>query len=101
MAYHSIILEKQSEIATICRRYNVQELSVFGSALGPDFSSGSDVDFLVEFAPGSQIGLLELGKFQEELEVLLQRKVDLVSKPGLKPLIRQSVLQQAELVYAG
>jgi hypothetical protein len=59
------------------------------------------VDFLVEFAPGSQIGLLELGKFQEELEVLLQRKVDLVSKPGLKPLIRQSVLQQAELVYAG
>lgn len=101
MAFNSVILEKRSEIAAICRRYNVRELSLFGSALGSGFHKDSDVDFLVEFKSGAQIGLLELGKLQEELEVLLQRKVDLVSKPGLKPLIRQSVLEQVEPVYAG
>ena len=31
---------------------------------------------------------------------LVGRKVDLVSKKGLKPLIRDSILGQAQLVYA-
>jgi predicted nucleotidyltransferase len=37
---------------------------------------------------------------QMELESLLQRKVDLVSKRGLKPLIREDVLSQTWNVYA-
>jgi hypothetical protein len=101
MAYRSILLEKRTEIATICRRYNVTELSLFGSALGPEFRDDSDVDFLVEFASGVPVGLLDLGKLQQELEALLRRKVDLVSKRGLKPLLREKVLQHAEPVYAG
>jgi predicted nucleotidyltransferase len=35
-----------------------------------------------------------------DLSDLLDRKVDLVSKKGLKPLIRDSVLEQARLLYA-
>ena len=101
MAYRSILVEKRAEIAAICKRYNVQELALFGSALGTEFRKDSDVDLIVEFKPNARVGLLEFSKLQQELEVLLGRKVDLVSKRGLKPLVRERVLQQAEAVYAG
>jgi predicted nucleotidyltransferase len=101
MPYAPILEQRRIEIASICRRYKVAELAVFGSAAGANFSSESDVDFLVAFAPGAQIGLLEFGELQAELEATLHRKVDLVSKSGLKPLVRETVLRQAEPVYAG
>jgi uncharacterized protein len=101
MSSNSILTGKNAAIAVICRRYRVQKLYLFGSALRPDFRSDSDIDLLVEFAAGAPIGLLEYGKLQQELEALLQRKVDLVSKQGLKPFVRERVLDQAEPVYAG
>ena len=92
---------KFPEIAAICRRYAVRELSLFGSALGPNFRVDSDLDFLVDFHPDARIGLLEFTRLQHELEAVLHRHVDLVPKRGLKPLIRDSVLGHTELVYAG
>jgi hypothetical protein len=101
MPYPSILDQRKLEIAAICRRYKVAELAVFGSAVRGDFRNDSDIDFLVEFTHGAPIGLLELGRLQAELEAALHRKVDLVSKHGLKPSLRDSVLRQAHPVYAG
>jgi len=95
------ISDKLPQIGEICRRYGVRELSLFGSGLGPNYRSDSDIDFLVDFNPGAQVGLVQLGRLQQELEALLERKVDLVPKRGLKPLIRERVLQNTEPVYAG
>jgi len=101
MNSNGILSGKSDAIAAICRRHQVRGLYLFGSALRADFRSDSDVDFLVEFAAGAPIGLLALGELQHELETLLQRKVDLVPKQGLKPVVRERVLDQAEPVYAG
>lgn len=101
MTSRADISTKIPDIAEICARYGVRELSLFGSGLGPGFGPDSDLDFLVEFHPGAQIGLVRLGKLQQELESLLQCKVDLVPKHGLKPSIRERVLQHTEPVYAG
>lgn len=90
----------EDRVAELCRQYQVRELALFGSVLREDFGAESDVDFLVEFEPSAQIGFLTLGKLQEELSQLFHRAVDLVPKRGLKPIIRQSVLQSAEVVYA-
>jgi predicted nucleotidyltransferase len=92
---------KAGQIAEICRAYGVQQLMLFGSGLGPDFRPDSDWDLLVEFRPGTPIGLIRFVQLKQELEQLLQRKVDLVPKRGLKPAIRESVLEHAELLYAG
>ncbi len=89
-----------AQLGGFCRRYNVCELSLFGSALGQDFREGSDIDLLVEFEPEARIGLLTLARMQRELSDLLQRKVDLVPKDGLKPLLRKEVLATAEVLYA-
>ena len=87
-------------IAEICRKYQVRELSVFGSAARGDLRPESDLDMLVEFQPEAHVGLFEFAGMEEELTASLGRKVDLVSKRGLKPRVRPHVLRDAIVVYA-
>lgn len=86
-------------IADVCRRYGVKELAVFGSAVRGDLGRDSDIDILVEFKPSARVGILKFSALSEELESLLGRSVDLVTKPGLKPWVRPNVLREARLVY--
>ncbi len=101
MSPQTLLIKSKPELAEICRRFNVQELSLFGSALRTDFRPDSDIDLLVEFKPDASVGLLDFSALQIELESLLQRKVDLVSKQGLKPVVRDRVLENLEPLYAG
>jgi predicted nucleotidyltransferase len=101
MSCRTDLRDKLPQISEICRRYGVRELSLFGSGLGPNFSPASDIDLLVEFQPDAEMDLIRFSQLRYELQDILGRKVDLVPKKGLKPLIRDRVLQQAELVYAG
>ncbi len=87
-------------LAEFCRRNQIQELLAFGSALREDFTPESDFDFLVSFQPGARIGFLAFSRIRRELAELLGRKVDLVSKRGLKAIIQDEVLSSAESVYA-
>jgi uncharacterized protein len=86
-------------LEAICRRYKVCELSIFGSGIRTDFRSDSDVDLLVQFDESARIGFLALAALQRELSELIGRKVDLVPKEGLKPLIRDSVLSSAKVLF--
>ncbi len=88
-----------AKIAALCRKYHVQELSLFGSAVKDTFRTDSDLDFLVLFDPHAGIGLLEFAALQRELAALLGREVDLVSKRGLNPVIRGEVLDTAMVIY--
>jgi hypothetical protein len=90
----------ESVLGNLCRRYSVRELSVFGSAARGGMRPDSDIDLLVEFLPDAEIGLLEHAGLMLDLSELLGRKVDLVSKRGFKPLIRDSILEEALPVYA-
>lgn len=89
-----------ARLADLCRRYQVRELSLFGSAARGEMRPDSDIDLLVEFLPNAEVGLVEHAGLMLDLERLLGRKVDLVSKNGLKPRIRPYVLADAQLVYA-
>jgi predicted nucleotidyltransferase len=88
------------EIGSLCQKYRVHELALFGSALGNNFGPESDIDFLVEFEKDAPIGFLEFAALQNALTDLLHRKVDLVPKKGLKPLIRDEVLSHAQVIHA-
>jgi len=89
----------QHKIAEICLKYQIRELSLFGSRARDDSSANSDFDFLVEFAPEAEIGFITLGKIRFELEDVVKAQVDLVPKSGLKAGIRQQILAEAELIY--
>ena len=60
----------------------------------------SDIDILVEFLPYPAIDLIDYASLVLALSQLLGRKVDLVSKKGLKPLIRATVLAESRLLYS-
>lgn len=87
-------------LAEFCRRYQVQKLALFGSALRDDFRADSDVDVLVAFQPTARVGFITFSRMQRELSELFGRPVDLVPMDGLKPVIRDSVLANIEEVYA-
>jgi hypothetical protein len=89
----------EPEIAAICRRYEVKELSVFGSAARGEVRPDSDIDLLVDFLPGARPGLIGLSAMMREFSALLGRRVDVAVKPALKPLIRPKVLADAQVVY--
>lgn len=87
-------------LAELCRRYGVKELSLFGSAIRGEMRPDSDIDIMVEFEPGVRIGLIKFESLVDELEALTGRKVDLVTKHGLKPWVRPCVLEDARVIYA-
>ena len=86
-------------IADICRRYQIRELAIFGSAARGDMRSDSDVDIMIELEPGTHPGL---GWFnlEEELEAIFGRRIDAMQKKLLKPRIRVEAERDAVVLYA-
>ena len=91
------------QITKFCQQWQIIELSLFGSILLDDFHAESDIDILVAFAPTANWGLLEHAQMQEELEALLSRPVDLISKRAIERssnwIRRQEILSTAQTIY--
>jgi predicted nucleotidyltransferase len=94
-----------NELADFCRRHNIIEFAIFGSALRADFGPDSDIDVLVTFAPGVVYSLSRYVAMQDELEQLFGRSVDLIDKQAVEEspnyIRKGAILESAEVVYAG
>jgi hypothetical protein len=88
----------KAEIEAFCRRNRIRRLALFGSALRDDLTPESDVDLLVEFEPGTRVGL-RFFVLEQELSDLLGRKVDLNTPGFLSEHFREKVLAEAETLY--
>ena len=86
------------EVADFCRRHQIRKLALFGSVLREDFGPESDVDVLVEFEPGTRVGL-RFFTIERELSDLLGRKVDLHTPGFLSKYFREDVLAEAQVQY--
>jgi len=93
----------QGRIADYCRRWNIAEFALFGSVLGDAFRPDSDVDVLVTFGPDAQWGLFDFVRMADELEEILGREVDLVSRQGIEAssnyLRRKAILNSAKVIH--
>jgi len=87
------------KIAEFCRKNHIRKLSLFGSALREDFRFDSDVDVLVEFEPGTRVGMIRLAGLEIELGEILGRKVDLNTPGFLSKYYRDKVLAEAAVHY--
>lgn len=88
-------------IEAYCQRWQIAELALFGSVLREDFSPESDIDVLVTFEPEARWSLFDLVDMRDELEALLGRSVDLVTRGGLRnPFRRHEILTSRQVVYA-
>ena len=88
----------RDKIAEFCRQNQIRRLALFGSVLRDDFTPRSDVDVLVEFEPGTRVGL-RFFTLEEELSKLLGRKVDLNTPGFLSKYFRDEVIAEAEVQY--
>ncbi|MBW1752293.1 MAG: nucleotidyltransferase family protein [Deltaproteobacteria bacterium] len=89
----------KDQIEEYCKRNQVRRLSLFGSVLREDFGPDSDVDVLVEFEPGTRIGLIRLSGLEIELGNIVGRKVDLNTPGFLSKYYRDQILTEADVQY--
>ena len=95
---HAHIDIPKERIADFCRRNRIRRLALFGSVLRDDFGPDSDVDVLVEFEPGTRVGL-RFFAMERELSEMLGRRVDLNTRGFLSEEILKDALAEAEVQY--
>lgn len=93
MNIYEILQAKREEILQIATKYGAYNIRIFGSVARREANINSDVDFLVEMAPGRS--LFDLGGLLMELQVTLGCEVDVVTEKGLRQRIRERVLSEA------
>jgi len=88
-----ILRTHREQILETARRYGARRVRVFGSVARGSADETSDIDLLVDLAPGRS--LMDLGGMLYDLRQLLGVKVDIVTEKGLRPRIRERVLSEA------
>ena len=93
MNLRELLKENRQDILRIAKKHGARNIRLFGSVARGEDDEQSDIDFLVEMEPDRS--LLDRAALQLELQELLGRNVDVVSERGIKPRIRDRVLQEA------
>jgi predicted nucleotidyltransferase len=78
----------------LSRLFHVNSLGLFGSVVRDDFSPTSDIDIIVDFDRPIGIEFIDLASY---IEQHLRKKVDLVSRRGVKDKYFKAIEQ--EIVY--
>jgi hypothetical protein len=89
-------------LQALCRRFGVRRLDLFGSAATGRFDPArSDLDFLVDFEKPPSGGFSsDYFKLLHELEILFQRKVDLLKESALvNPYLRRQIESEKRRLY--
>ncbi|MBI4505153.1 MAG: nucleotidyltransferase family protein [Chloroflexi bacterium] len=87
------VTSKRDDIIRIASRYGASNVRVFGSVARGDEDAASDLDLLVDLEPGRS--LFDLGGLLMDIEELLGCRVDVVTEAGLRPRLRERVLNEA------
>ncbi|NJL90189.1 MAG: nucleotidyltransferase family protein [Coleofasciculaceae cyanobacterium SM2_1_6] len=92
------------QIQDFCQHWQIVEFALFGSVLRDDFRPDSDIDCLVKFADTADWSLFDRAKMQQELEIIMNRKIDLVNKKSIENsenwLRKREILNTAKTIYA-
>ncbi|MBW1863848.1 MAG: nucleotidyltransferase domain-containing protein [Deltaproteobacteria bacterium] len=93
-----------SKVKAFCEKYDIKELSLFGSVLSDDFSEDSDIDILVTFSDNSHHTVFDLVRMEKELQEIFGYEIDLVSRRGLESsrnyIRKNAILNSTEAIYA-
>jgi uncharacterized protein len=96
-----IIKKHINELISLCEKYHVAELYVFGSVVSKKLTKDSDIDFLVRFSGVEPLDYFDnYMDFKGKLENLFSRKVDLLEIQTIKnPVLKQVVDRNKIKIY--
>jgi len=86
--------DRRSQILTIAAKHGAYNVRIFGSVARNEAHENSDIDFLVDYDPSKRSPWFPMGLIQD-LETLLDRKVDVSTPAMLKDRIREQVFKEA------
>lgn len=93
MSVYELLREKREDILSLASTYGASNVRVFGSVARGEADAESDIDLLVDMAPGRS--LFDMGGLLMDLQEMLGRDVDIVTPQGLRDRIRDRVLKEA------
>lgn len=93
MSLDELLKEKRQEILQLAAKHGADHIRVFGSVARGEAKPDSDVDLLVDLAPGRS--LMDHAALIIDLQRLLGCRVDVVTERGLRERVRQRVLAEA------
>ena len=96
MGIADLLKFKRPEILRLAQAHGAHNVRIFGSVARGEAHADSDIDFLVEMENGRS--LLDLIELSQNLEALLQRKVDVLTDKGLSPYLEQRIHAEAVLL---
>lgn len=88
-----VLNRNRRAIQSIAGQHGAIRVRVFGSVARSEQSAESDLDLIVELAPGRD--LLDLVAIKQDLESLLSCPVDVVEEGGLSPYLRDRIESEA------
>ncbi|MBX3234591.1 MAG: nucleotidyltransferase family protein [Nitrospiraceae bacterium] len=88
-----ILKSRRADILRLAQEHGARNVRVVGSVARGEARAESDVDFLVEMDNGRS--LLDLIKLNQDLETLLDRKVDVLTDGGLSRYLEQRIRAEA------
>ena len=93
MALSPIIETKRNDILRIAAQHGASNIRVFGSVARGEAEPESDLDLLIQLESGRS--LLDLIAIKQDLEDLLERKVDVLTESAISPYLRERILREA------
>ncbi|MDA3898543.1 MAG: nucleotidyltransferase family protein [Desulfobacteraceae bacterium] len=75
--------------------FQVKELYLFGSVARNEAGPDSDVDFIVDFEPGAEVGFFKFVRLQKMLSELLDCSVDLTTRDALHQELKNHILKES------
>jgi predicted nucleotidyltransferase len=100
---HPIVEVQKKELRKLCQKLGIKRLYAFGSVVYPDsFNETSDLDFLIAFeehlTPREYFD--NYFKFQDQLRLLFNREIDVVTENSLSnPYFISQLNQEKVLLY--
>ncbi len=85
------------EIVNVLKREGAKRVEIFGSYARGESKKGSDIDIIVEFK--GKKSLIDLIRIEENIKKRVGRKIDLLTKNSISPLIKEKIKKEVRVVY--
>jgi predicted nucleotidyltransferase len=85
--------------ADVIKAIRATSLHLFGSTARDEASEGSDLDLFVDHDEDGDFSAIELVRLKNYLSDALKMEVDVTTRDGLHPLIRDEVVAKAEQIF--
>jgi predicted nucleotidyltransferase len=101
---HSRLGISDEALAEFCRKWKIERLELFGSALRDDFGDESDIDLLVTFQSDAAWRFVDELAMEKEIEGLIGRHVDMPQRQTVEKMEnwirRKNILSSARVIYS-